>query len=241
MAQPVNLDLERLYASVELVRGAGNPDWGKLCVMSFVACLAGEPHTDRPLTASSLVGRFAITINDEMPTNRRQSLKPFAPRILGTRDGCDAQRFDLLRVAFFDEIRPAIANDFEVCGNAPAAGWRGWFLCRIQDASRAWAIILRMARALDAGIDSADAGLAAQSVATLLARCAQHAPTPHLQDVYWGRAIEVLDRLCQVGADRERPQAQPGHVAWLSDIAAQRNNRKRSGVLTAAKIGTLLS
>ncbi|MGH7191194.1 MAG: hypothetical protein ACREF0_18650, partial [Acetobacteraceae bacterium] len=64
--------LERLYEKVELVKGAGDPSQGKLCVMSFVALLAGEGHSDRPRTASPLIRELAVRINDAMPRAMRQ-------------------------------------------------------------------------------------------------------------------------------------------------------------------------
>ena len=81
--------MEQVYQQIELVRGVGDRRRAKLCIMSFVALLAGESHTDSPDTASAVLRRFAITINDEMPADMRQRLKPFAPRIIGTRDQWD--------------------------------------------------------------------------------------------------------------------------------------------------------
>jgi hypothetical protein len=57
--------------------------------MSFVACLAGEKESDAPRCASPVIRAFAILINEQMPREVRQRLKPFAPRIVGTKDGLD--------------------------------------------------------------------------------------------------------------------------------------------------------
>ena len=62
----VNAAMERLYERVELVRGVGDRWRGQLCLMSFVALLAGEAHSDSPLTASSVIRPFGMVINDEM-------------------------------------------------------------------------------------------------------------------------------------------------------------------------------
>jgi len=88
----VNLEAERLYDQVELVRGTGSRNRGQLCIMSFVAYLAGERHTDHPRTASPFIRKFAIPLNDGVPTALCQDLKPFAPRIIGTNDGHDLKR-----------------------------------------------------------------------------------------------------------------------------------------------------
>src|SRR5215218_1657267 len=93
----VDRRLERLCERVTLVEGEGNPRRGELCIMSFVALLAGEAHTDRPASASPLIRDIAIPINDAMPRNVRQHLKPFAARIVGTNDGRDRDRVEVLR------------------------------------------------------------------------------------------------------------------------------------------------
>lgn len=71
----MNSRFEEFYSQVELVRGAGDRRRAQLCVMSFVAFLAGENHSDNPVTASPFIRRFAITINDAVPTPLRQDLK----------------------------------------------------------------------------------------------------------------------------------------------------------------------
>ena len=75
----IDAQLEHLYQQIELVRGSGDPKHRRLCIMSFVAFLNGEPHTDNPTTASSLIRRYAMVINDEMPDSLRQRLKPTIP------------------------------------------------------------------------------------------------------------------------------------------------------------------
>lgn len=109
----VDTSLESLYQQVELVRGAGDRRLGQLCVMSFVAFLAGEGHSDKPATASILIRRFAMTINDEMPDHLRQRLKPFAPRIFGTCDGKDPARARFLIEVARSELLPHIAAEFD--------------------------------------------------------------------------------------------------------------------------------
>ena len=106
----LDLRLERALERVELVTGVGTRDTGRMCVMSLVACLAGEEHTDSPTCASALVRAFAIPLNDNMPHAVRQRLKPFAPRILGTQDGQDSVRAELLRRALLEEILPRLGG-----------------------------------------------------------------------------------------------------------------------------------
>ena len=96
--------LERIYEGIDLVGCIGNPTARTMCIMSFVACLAGEGRTDAPMTASPVIRDFAIIVNDRMPPEVRRRLKPFAPRIIGTNDGLDEIRAQVLRRALAEEI-----------------------------------------------------------------------------------------------------------------------------------------
>jgi len=63
------------------------------CAMEVVAWLAGLGHTDAPDCASKVLRAFTLSINDEWPKEKRQELKPFLPRMVGTGDdGKDEQR-----------------------------------------------------------------------------------------------------------------------------------------------------
>ena len=89
----LDLRLQRALDRVELVSGSiGDPGQGRMCLMSLVAFLAGEGHSDAPGCASPLIQAFAVAVNDLMPRAARQRLKPFAPRIIGTNDGLDGAR-----------------------------------------------------------------------------------------------------------------------------------------------------
>ena len=97
--------LQRAFDRVELVSGSiGDPGEGRMCLMSLVAFLAGEPHSDAPGCASPLIQAFAVVVNDHMPHEARQRLKPFAPRIIGTNDGFDPVRAAVLRHALAEGI-----------------------------------------------------------------------------------------------------------------------------------------
>src|SRR5215213_3060577 len=99
--------LQRALDRVELVGGSiGDPGQGRMCLMSLVAFLAGEDHSDSPGCASPLIQAFAVAVNDHMPRPARQRLKPFAPRIIGTGDGFDRLRAAILRQALAEEIPP---------------------------------------------------------------------------------------------------------------------------------------
>src|SRR4051812_3536402 len=129
--QPMNVDrrLERLCDCVTLVHGLGDRSRARLCIMSLVASLAGEAHSDRPTSASPLIRSFGMPLNDIMPHGVRQRLKPFAPRILGTNDGCDRPRAEVLRRALAGEILPRIRGDFGVAQAAGRGGSSAEYLC----------------------------------------------------------------------------------------------------------------
>jgi hypothetical protein len=112
----VDRQLEQLCERVTLIEGVGSRRRGELCIMSFVALLAGERHTDHPACASPLIRNLAISVNDAMPQQVRQRLKPFAIRILGTNDGRDRARAEVLRQALAGEILPRIRRDWRRTG-----------------------------------------------------------------------------------------------------------------------------
>ncbi len=66
--------VERELTGATLVAGVGDPRENAFCLMSLVAHLAGEPHSDRPDAASPLIRDFAVVINDALPHARRQRL-----------------------------------------------------------------------------------------------------------------------------------------------------------------------
>jgi hypothetical protein len=57
------------------------------CVMEAVSYVAGEPFSDHPECASPIITSFLVSWNDEMNDEDRQMLKPYIPRLVGTRAG----------------------------------------------------------------------------------------------------------------------------------------------------------
>lgn len=201
----VNERMERLYESVELVRGAGDRRKRRLCIMSFVALLAGEEHTDDPKTASRVIRRYGIVVNDEMPADLRQRLKPFAPRILGTRDRHDRERARLLLEAWQTEILPRLAADFGQTVGAADEATRLLLSSNI------------------APVEATACKAIASSVARLISHFAATVAPPK-REWYWLKAIELLDRLCDVS---EAPQVSL-HADLVSGVEVALGGKSRT-------------
>jgi hypothetical protein len=234
----VDRRLERLCERVTLVDSIGSRRRDELCVMSFVALLAGERHTDHPASASPLIRSLAIPVNDALPDDVRQRLKPFAARILGTNDGRDRDRAEVLRQVLAEEILPRVRRDwgpgrvaercrvpleFLFAGVVEFAGTeeRGSRL-------RVEALLLQLEHGMPRGYEASVGSTAGQ----LLAQCMREAATPEQRSWYLDEAISLLDRLCDVRleprgqtiqedriarAEKRLDEAQAGN-AWLNGI-----------------------
>jgi hypothetical protein len=197
----LDLRLQRALERVELVSGTiGNPGDGKMCLMSLVAFLAGEEHSDSPECASSLIQAFAIRINDNMPHQARQRLKAFAPRLIGTNDGCDGLRAQVLRRVLANGAlaRAREHGLTEPALSAPARRsmlWRLWL----------WLHKDHHQHLLDRFLLADDGANLASNVARMITRLARSAPDARVQDECWNAAIGIVDELCDVGATN-RPE-----------------------------------
>src|SRR5262245_14123142 len=64
-----------------------------MCAMEWTAYIAGEGHTDRPVCVSPVLQTFCIGFNDALDDGRRQGLRPYLARCIGTADdGRDDER-----------------------------------------------------------------------------------------------------------------------------------------------------
>lgn len=52
--------------------------------MEWVAYLAGEEHSDQPVCVSPMLRKFCISLNDVLPDEPRQRLRPYLARTIGT-------------------------------------------------------------------------------------------------------------------------------------------------------------
>lgn len=193
-----SLSMERLFDRVQLVNGKGSRQEKRLCVMTFVALLAGERHTDAPATASPFVRHFAIRLNDSMSDKRRQQLKLFAPRIVGTHDDCDNLRIELTRTVFAEEVLPRLASDHGHRWLPPQIS------CRITSFAErpfdcAHVIPTALIERFRSTSTSREINCIAREASNLLISCAQSAPEHVDSEWYWAKSLELLDRLCDVG------------------------------------------
>src|SRR6201993_1144552 len=71
------------------------PEDGR-CAMEWVSYLAGEQHSDQPACVSPVLRRYCIALNDRLPDDERQKLRPYLARTIGTvGDGMDDERIRL--------------------------------------------------------------------------------------------------------------------------------------------------
>jgi hypothetical protein len=218
----IDLELHRLYDRVRLVRGKGDRRSGGLCIMTFVALLAGERHTDAPSTASLVVRAFAVGLNDAMPDTERQRLKVFAPRIVGTADGFDPGRAGMLRRVMQQEVLPRICGDLQeqILPSNPLHNPRGAPTAHpIKELLCGFTVA---ATAEDTPRNQREVALLASR---LLSTCAAGATTSTARAWYWAQAINLLDQLCEVGMPRLRSGVARGHIEKLLGADSLAGNR----------------
>lgn len=64
-----------------------------VCLLEAVAWYAGKSHSDAPPCVSPVLRAFGTRLNDALPGDRQQTLKPLIPRLVGTTgDGQDKAR-----------------------------------------------------------------------------------------------------------------------------------------------------
>lgn len=213
------------------------------CAMEFVAYLAGEPHTDRPACVSPMLREFYVRLNDALPDDQRQRLRPYLARAIGTAgDGLDMQRrwmcVDwLIRVylpAWLDLVpdfdadtlraRPVIATIEDV---SRAAGYLRQCAAAVADAAWTWprtrGVIVRAA----IGSAISAAARAAEAAAAWVAVCADQPGVGVFVSFRAARAAEDVvrtARVCAAAGDVARP------AAWAA-VQAARSYSARAGDL----------
>lgn len=217
---------ERLLQDVELVRSRGDPARGRLCVMSLVALLAEEAHSDRPAAASPLIAAFARPINDAMDRATRQRLVPFAPRILGTGAAGDPARREILHHELMHGLLPAAVTDLRAGARDQAQGRAAELTAvlagelaaaplerqpaLVQDVQWDHAALIGPLRVAITAYRNGEAVQQAEAVARLLIAAVSGLARPSRRNWYWTRAIGLLDRLCEVEREETETPAPSG-------------------------------
>lgn len=203
----------------ELVTGAGERERRELCVMSFVALLAGERHTDRPATACPVIASYVIKVNDAIDCDTRQDLKPLAMRIMGTNDGRQQDRAWILARECVNDVFARLLEEAGASGAEVSAlprmpvQFQSSFdysslmhdlqiTGRHHQVPRSCLYDLRyLLRAMERGSHE----LVASAAAVLLVDCARLRDVPVAENPYWNKAIDMFSRLCDVGEDNRVP------------------------------------
>lgn len=225
----IDIDVQRRYDRVELIAGIGDPALNRFCIMSFVAFMAGEYFGDRPKTASPIIRKFVIPLNDRVDAETRQRLKPFAPRIIGTNDGHDPERADIIYCRLIDIVLPAAVEDASGAGGGascpqPSVGEAAGPLPFAGD--RLPARVRRNVEHLLAARQAGRNDVLAKEAGHMLATLAEN--SLHRREWYLNQAIALLDRLCEVGAAQRAAahEGRPGVLAGcLSPLAIEQRSR----------------
>jgi hypothetical protein len=92
-AATVNPERLAAFEAGTLAHGGHDSIEQGACAMEWVSYLADEGFTDAPECASPVLRRYLIALNDRWDDEKRQSLKPFLVRTIGTAgDGLDEAR-----------------------------------------------------------------------------------------------------------------------------------------------------
>ena len=79
--------------TLHLDKGAHDSRDEGVCIMEAVAWYASEDHSDAPKCVSPVLRVFGANLNDVLPDDRRQLLRPLIPVLVGTtEDGQDEAR-----------------------------------------------------------------------------------------------------------------------------------------------------
>ena len=210
---PGHNQVETLFRQLELVPRVGERRENELCVMSLVALLAGERHTDRPATACPVIGAYAIKINDTVDCDTRQNLKLLATRIMGTNDGRKDERAWLLARVCVNEVFVYLMEDTgapaSVIVDLPKMPVEMDSSFDFKQLSSDLQIVGRhfgMARGgladfryLMRACARGSAEFVAAAAAVTIVDSARLADVPLDDNRYWDIAINLFDRLCDVG------------------------------------------
>jgi hypothetical protein len=191
------------FFGIDLRKGSHSSRERGVCAMEAAAWLAGEPHSDKPQCACSVIGAFVIAWNDALPTDedRNRLLKPLIPRLIGTASTqAVRERRSYLALDWLIRVQTpawlALRDDLKPHADTLRA------LSAITDPKTAKAANAAVTAARDAAWDAARA--AARAAAWAAARAAAW-------DAAWAAAGD---------AARDAARAAAGAAAWDAARAA---------------------
>jgi hypothetical protein len=192
--------------AVHLGKGAHRNRQDGVCLLEAVAWYAGRDHSDAPPCVSPVLRAFGTNLNDVLPDDRRQTLRPLIPILVGTAgDGHDKTRSYM---ALDWLIRTYTPTWLDLAGlTAEATALRD--LRRIVDlvAAQQAGPVVRVARA--AARDAAED--AAGDAASAAARAAASAASAAARAAAWDAAG---------AAARDAAEAAAEAAAWAAAWAA---------------------
>lgn len=214
-----DLTRQRLLDRIKLQYGGHKKPSDGMCAMEMVAYLAGEGHSYHPECACPVLTAYTIRLNDSMPTEWRQRLKPYLPLLIGTRDNHSVARAELLAWRAIREFAPIA---LEACGlhdsaarlrnvkgdlaDAADAAYAAYPGPQIPAACRA--AVVQAAHAAH-GAHAAGAGRAAHLSRAIDASDAADAAIAAVRlsgsDDVWSLTLQVLDEAIAIGADERAP------------------------------------
>ncbi len=148
-----------------------------------------------------------IPVNDHMPRGARQRLKPFAPRLVGTNDGLDRARAEVLRRVLVEVIIPRASGEWQASPPHRGPTRRAGLVRRLRIRLLRGTLLRHLGRLLEEAESCRGRGQEvelASAAGHLLALYARDAWDAREAEWYWGQTIALLDRLCKVGAEGRR-------------------------------------
>jgi len=163
--------------------------------MEWVSYIAGEDHSDAPVCVDPVLRYFGIVINDSMPNDERQKLRPYLARMIGTaNDGLSEWRMFRLADLACREWAPTVLEATGLIEQA--AKLRA--LAPVVDKETAYAATAADAAA-EAAYAAAFAYAATAAAATAAAAYARNAANTAAEaaavNANWSHVYRALDEL----------------------------------------------
>ena len=183
--------------------GHDDPSDG-LCAMEMVAFIERLPHSDRPECTCPVLAAYVRRLNDVMPSDERQRLKPLLPRLVGTLSiEHEIARAEYLAMQAVNVFAPIALRASGLGAHASACANAVTLAEGREAAADAAADAAAYAAAHAAAHAAADAAYAAAYAAADAAAADA--------DSAWNEALAALEGAISIGPSS----------GWTSDIASQ--------------------